>query len=341
MNPGNRIHRRSPAKLPDSQTVSGTAGDDQMIAIDLSLRQYCLDHLAAIMSVTPLATDPFPHFVVRGFFPQDVYDSLLRLLPRIALYEPFAYEKHHSASGESNRWRFEFSNASLERLDPRRQSFWRTVRSVAGSAELKRLAFEKLAPGLAFRYGIDPGRAVDFPGFALPELFHETAGYTIKPHPDTRRKVVTMQIALPRNDSQRELGTEFYRRSLNPLTLTRAPRGFVIARTMDFRPNTAYAFSVLNTFRLKSWHGRSTIPAGVGGRNSILNIWYEKAADANTELIDENRWLQAARSARPIAPESVDSMAIAPPCLSRSIASTGLVGSRTSPAASTSASSSR
>jgi hypothetical protein len=271
-----------------------------MFAIDFSLRQYCLDHLASIMSRTPLATDPFPHFVVRGFFPDDVYDSLLRLLPRISLYEPFAYEKHQSASGESNRRRFEFSNASLERLDPRRQSFWRTIRSVAGSPELKRLAFEKLAPGLAFRYSVEPEKVAGLPGYALPELFHETAGYAIKPHPDTRRKVVTMQIALPRDESHRELGTEFYRRSLNPLALTRPPHGFVIARTMDFLPNTAYAFSVLNTLRLKSWHGRSTIPASLGKRNSILNIWYEKAADANTDLIDENRDLEIAARLRAV-----------------------------------------
>jgi hypothetical protein len=82
---------------------------------------------------------------------------------------------------------------------------------------------------------------------------------------------------------------------------------------MDFLPNTAYAFSVLNTFRLKSWHGRSTIPASLGERNSILNIWYAKPEDANTELIDENRWLEAARSARSIASESVAPIVTAPP----------------------------
>jgi hypothetical protein len=56
---------------------------------------------------------------------------------------------------------------------------------------------------------------------------------------------------------------------------------------MDFLPNTAYAFAVLNTFRLKSWHGRTAIPAGLGDRNSILNIWYARVEDANAELAEE------------------------------------------------------
>jgi len=268
-----------------------------MIDIDLSLRKRCLDHLAKVLAKTPLVIEPFPHFVVPGFFPDDVYDTLLELLPEISHYEPFDYEKHKGSGGESNRHRFELSNARLERLDPRRQSFWRTIRSVAGSAELKRLAFEKLAPGLAYRYAIDPCEVASLPGYALPELFHETAGYAIKPHPDTRRKVVTMQIALPRDASQRELGTEFYRRSRNPISLIRPPRGFHVAKRMDFLPNTAYAFSVLNTLRLKSWHGRSTIPNCLGERNSILNIWYEKADDANPDLIEENRQLETRSAA--------------------------------------------
>jgi hypothetical protein len=263
-----------------------------MIDIDFSLRRRCLDHLATILAAAPLIVEPFPHFVVQGFLPQDVYDTLLRLLPESPHYEPFDYEKHQGTEGESNRQRFELSNARLERLDPRRQTFWRTLRSVLGSAELKRLAFQKLAPGLAYRYAIDPRQAAELPGYALPELFRETAGYAIKPHPDTRRKVVTMQIALPRDASQRNLGTEFYRRSRNPLTLTRPPRGFTIAKHMDFLPNTAYAFSVLNTIRLKSWHGRSKIPDQLGERNSILNIWYEKADDANGDLIEENQQLK-------------------------------------------------
>src|SRR5579872_1320366 len=191
----------------------------RMLDIDYSLRRRCLEHLADVIDRAPLSTDPFPHFVVRGFFPADVYPAVLELLPDLASYRPFAYEKHCNPDGVSNRLHFGLSNGGLERLDPLRQPFWRTLRSVAGSTELKRLAFSKLAPGLALRYGVVQDEAAELPGFALPELFCESAGYAIRPHPDTRRKVVTMQIALPRDSRQRELGTEFYRRSFSPLAL--------------------------------------------------------------------------------------------------------------------------
>jgi hypothetical protein len=265
-----------------------------MFDIDFLKRRRCLEHLADVIDRAPLVLSPFPHFVVRPFFPADVYAALLDLLPGGDLYRPFAYDKHHNPDGESNRRHFEMSDRALEQLEPRNRRFWRTIRSVAGSAELKQLTFTKLAPALVFRYGIRPDEVPNLPGFALPELFCESAGYSLKPHPDTRREVVTMQIALARDATQRGLGTEFYRRSANPLMWARAPRGFIVARTMDFLPNSAYAFAVLNTWRRTSWHGCRAIPASCGERHSLLNIWYEKAEDSNPDLIAENGWLERA-----------------------------------------------
>jgi hypothetical protein len=60
---------------------------------------------------------------------------------------------------------------------------------------------------------------------------------------------------------------------------------------MPFLPNTAYAFVVLNTLTLRSWHGRTSIASDGGPRNSLLNIWYEKAEHSNLDLVAENERL--------------------------------------------------
>src|SRR5438128_2252652 len=156
---------------------------------DFSLRQRIVEHFVQVVESTPLAGEPFPHFVIQGFFPADVYDRLLASLPPRDTYEAFSYEKHQQ-NGESNRRRFQMGNAWLDRLPGDVRKFWYAVRGALGSDELKRTVFDKLAPGLAFRYAVSADQAKNLPGHALPELFHETQGYSIKPHPDTRKKVV-------------------------------------------------------------------------------------------------------------------------------------------------------
>ena len=254
---------------------------------DVELRDRVLSHMVAAVDAAPFLDDPFPHFTTRGFLPDDVYNKLLEKLPADTHYTPFSYGKHQTEDGQSNRGHFEMTADSLSRLGAHEQTFWYTIRNAMGSRELKYAVFAKLAPGLAFRYGVKPHDAVNLDGFALPELFRETEGYTIKPHPDTRRKVVTMQFALAQDESQVSLGTEFYRRSLHPSSWLREPRGFDIVKQMPFLPNTVYAFAVLNTITLRSWHGKSRLVAQQGTRNSMLNLWYEKVENACPELARE------------------------------------------------------
>jgi len=227
--------------------------------VDTELRRVMLDHMLAAVEATVVYGNPSPHVIVRKFFPQDTYSRLLESLPSAADYEPFAYEKHANEDGESNRKRFRLENDCLETLPNEDRVFWHTVRSALGSTALKEAMFHKLRASLSYRFKCKPEEVRALPGFALPELFHETSGYCIKPHPDTRKKVVTMQIALPEKDDQEHLGTELYRRSMRPACWLRKPKGFEIVKTMPFLPNTAFAFVVLNTIRIKSWHGRSSL----------------------------------------------------------------------------------
>ncbi len=241
-------------------------------------------HMVESVRQTPSDAEPFPHIIVRNFFPADVYDDLLSLLPDEDQYEPFGYDRHRAANGQSTRRRFQMINSWLDRLSGSQRAFWYAVRQALGAIQLKRAVYAKLSPGLAFRFKISESDVNKIPGYAMPELFRELSSYRIAPHPDTRRKVATMQISLPSDESQRHLGTQFYRRSLNPLHLFREPRGFDVVKCTPYLPNTAYSFSVLNHISWKSWHGRSTLPQGCGVRNSILNIWYLQPADGNQDL---------------------------------------------------------
>jgi hypothetical protein len=249
--------------------------------------QACLGHMVMAAERAAASDDPFPHFLISGVFPADVYDELLAHLPEPALYKAFSYKKHATDEGGSNRGNLTLSEANLDRMPDRSRGLWLGVRDALGAPRFKDAVFRRLAPGLAYRMGVSDDEAARMPGYPMPQLFRETAGYTIAPHPDTRRKLVTMQVALPGDDSQRDLGTEFYRRSWNPMTQFREPRGFEIAKQPPFLPNSAYAFAVINTLRLKSWHGRSKLTGESGVRNSILNIWYAQPQDASADLVEQ------------------------------------------------------
>jgi len=281
-----------------SQTSESTPGttrgfDSQELTRDI------LDHMVRRVEATIVDEWPFPHLVISQLFPEEFYWDLLDHLPCPSLYGLVHVDRHTNHLGETSRTRFGLTDADLSRLPERQERSWRAARDALGAPEFQRAVFHQLRQGLAYRYGVAPENAHALPGFALPELFRETAGYSIAPHPDTRRKVVTMQVALPRDDSQIDLGTSFYRLSLKPSAWRRRPFGFETVRRIPFLPNSAYAFVVLNTVRRRSWHGREELRPDCGVRNTILNLYYENAADANPDLARMNQSMSPEVCLRP------------------------------------------
>lgn len=260
-----------------------------MSHIDLSVYSStaaeAIRHMIGRVEATPYETDPFPHIAIRDFFPSALYRRILAEMPPNNEYQSRTPDKHGGYGDDPNRRNFRLVEERISRLTPAVAQLWRDVRDAISSPELKRAVFTKLAGGLAFRYGIDPKTAAEVPGYPRPELYREIKGYRNAPHPDTRRKVVTMQMSLAADDSQKDLGTSFYKRSLNPAAWLREPRGFDIVKRMSFAPNAAYAFVVLNNVTKKSWHGRETLKEDGGTRNSILHVYYGDPKDGNQEIV--------------------------------------------------------
>jgi hypothetical protein len=218
---------------------------------------------------------------LQRFFPDDVYEDMMRLMPSGGYYKPLSTKRHRDEAGASTRDVLPLSPESLAVLPEEHRNFWRQVALALGAPELKRAVFLKLATDLARRFGMPKNRVGDIVSYTKPSLFRDLEGYEIAPHPDGRAKLVTMQLYLPADHSQLGLGTAVYERKLTSLSGLVSWKGrFRKVKQFPFHPNSGYAFAVSNTLGKKSWHGREQLPPGAGVRNSILNIFF---ADADRE----------------------------------------------------------
>jgi hypothetical protein len=210
---------------------------------------------------------PFPHIVFRNFFPADFYRALVCRIPTEG-YDPI--------TGTGTRMALRLYGDNVEKIDPELRSAWASVSAMLTSKEVERAIRIKLNDGLEIRArGDKVPSADDLKLVAKPVVYMDRDGYQIKPHPDTRKKVVTMHLYCPADASQEALGTTLYRASLKGLMHV-GSYCLEPVKTIPFLPNVGYAFVVLkayHSFTKMSWHGRPQIKTDQP-RISILNTFY-------------------------------------------------------------------
>jgi hypothetical protein len=238
-----------------------------------------LNHLVRRIEAAPAQDRPFSHLYFDEVFPSDLYDDLLGHLP-----DPEAYSgSANRYRGEGNvgyvRWLFELTPGALRDLPDPQRELWGGVAAALTAPELKRAIYAKLAKDLAYRYSVPRSDVARLAGYSRPILYRETEGFEIPPHPDTRKKVVTMHLYLPSDRSQIALGTALYRRKRPAWPFGDWQRRFEKVKQFAFLPNSGYAFVVNNTLAKRSWHGRERLPEGAGVRNTLLNAFYEAPRD--------------------------------------------------------------
>jgi hypothetical protein len=233
------------------------------------------NHLLRTITRTQAHQEPFSHIYFENVFPPDVYASILEHLPDPALYTALSEYKHKRADGVSTRDVLALDDAGVAKLPPIERELWQEITRALRSIELKMAIFRKLAPDLAYRFGVAQDTVEKIVAYPKPSLYRDLDGYEIPPHPDGRAKIVTMQFYLPRDRSQVELGTALYERHFHPVRGLYSWHGrFRKVKQFPFLPNTGYAFAVSNSLGRKSWHGRETVPSGIGVRNSIITFYF-------------------------------------------------------------------
>ena len=221
----------------------------------------------ASIEAAEYSSAPFPHIVFRNFFPDDFYRKLIRNVPA---------RGYDHITGSGTRMALRLYGESLEGIEPRLRPVWAAASAVLTSKRLEEAIRVRLREVLKTRARgdgiLDPD---DLRLVARPVIYKDSDGYRIKPHPDTRKKVVTMQLYCPTDTQQKELGTVLYRMSVKGLTHLRS---FCLepVKTIPFLPNTGYVFVVLKAYHSlggMSWHGRPPIKTDQP-RISILNTFY-------------------------------------------------------------------
>ena len=226
-------------------------------------------HAVASIEACSHFSKPFPHIFFRDFFPPDFYAEMINSWPANG-YDPI--------KGDGTRKALRLYGDNVDKIEIGLRDLWKAVSRTQTSSEVEQAIRLKLNDGLEIRARGDRVRGPDaLKLVAQPVLYRDSDGYEIKPHPDARKKVVTMQLYCPTDSSQQDLGTTLYQASLNGL---RHPRSYFLepVKTLPFLPNVGYAFVVLKAYHSPfgmSWHGRPKISAPMDKpRLSILNTFY-------------------------------------------------------------------
>lgn len=236
-----------------------------------------VDSIVACVENAKLETEPYEHFRMVNVFPADVYNIMLSSFPERNAYHDLKHKDARLPDGTSTRKRFAFDEEHFAKVDPELAGTWEVIGDALCDAQVKNAMFSKLRASIETRIRENSGELwvkgekwENVEAYPRPALYRDESGYKITPHPDSPLKVVTVQIYLPADHSQRLLGTSVYRRKkwhehlLNPFA---SP--FTQVKQFDFVPNSGYAFTVTEN----SFHGREAISAADGLRQSILLLY--------------------------------------------------------------------
>lgn len=238
---------------------------DQMVGLrpwDYSASTAALiEHIVRAIDAAAVVSEPFYHLEFTGIFPEGIYASMLDALPRSDEYRPMhgRSKGNDLADGTHTRVKIDLFPEYIRHMPQAQRSIWRSVGDALCSDEVKNAFRRKLAPALEQRFGAD-GQSVEM--YPIPILTRDIPGYRITPHTDTHWKGITVQLYLPRDEANTDIGTIFH---------SVAPDGTMPkARQMKFAPNSGYAFAVGHD----TWHSADPVHDRVKTRDSILLTYF-------------------------------------------------------------------
>jgi hypothetical protein len=219
------------------------------------------DFVAQSIDAARAVEKPFFHLEFDRVFPDDIYAQMLALMPVTADYRPMhgRSKGHDLEDGTHTRVKMDLFPEYIRNLPAEKRALWDVVGRALCSEPVKQAFIGRLAPGLSKRFGAHFAKVGMYP---IPILTRDIPGYLITPHTDTHWKGITVQLYLPKDDANTDIGTIFH----DVLPDGSKPK----ATQMRFAPNSGYAFAVGDD----TWHSADPVHNGVKTRDSILLTYF-------------------------------------------------------------------
>jgi hypothetical protein len=207
-------------------------------------------HLCYRVANARVLTYPYPHFYVTDVFPDEFYAAIQRNIPDPDAMIPI--EEERPVKGYKERFVLQLKDDQhLERVSADKRKFWREFGETLLSGRFASLMLQKFQPFVERRLG--DIKSMSFGQEAL--LVQDITKYSLGPHSDSRKKVITVIFYLPADESQAHIGTSIY---VPKDPAFRCPGGphyafdkFNRMATMPFVPNAMFCFCKTDN----SFHG--------------------------------------------------------------------------------------
>jgi hypothetical protein len=218
------------------------------------------EDLIAAVTRSPLRHHPFDHVYLEEVFAPDTYSDMLAEMPDDAFFHQLVHRDALRRDGTSTRLRMYLYPELLRRLPEPQRRTWMPVAQALCSSEVQRAFKAKFKAALEDRFCKPVERIRLYP---IPILLRDQPGYRIGIHADVPTKAITVQFYLPRDSSQRRIGTIFHE--------GRDGDGAARTTQMQFMPATGYAFPVTAQ---KSWHSAARTEERDRERISMMVTYY-------------------------------------------------------------------
>ncbi len=231
----------------------------------------------------PIKDFPFPHFYLRDVFPASFYKTIQENLPAISELSPI--EEKRPVKGYKERFVFCFDDESLSSLTPEKSIFWKEFRDTYLRGAFGNLLMNKFGSLISARF--EGKTNVEFYHELL--LVHDVKNYSLGPHTDSPRKVITVLFYLPGDNDHESLGTSIYLPRDASFQCQGGPHykhgEFIKMKTMTYSPNSAFCFFKTNN----SFHGVEKLNEEKYGRWLLLYDIYVKNPEQKTPSFQSNK----------------------------------------------------